>query len=388
MRYYVYTSNYDKIRNIPNKRKKDWGPVFEVKKLIYLPIEKLVDGMELARNIQGPNPMLPFAVAGCKLNERIIARMQSVGVQGAYINTQLAEGIEPEDFVEPELKAKMLTSIRKAFDESLKKMTFQSSRQIYQEITSVAETVVMNILSKDKYLFQMIDIRDYDGYTYSHSLYVGILSVLLGRYIGLPLNRLNDLALCGLLHDIGKTDIPIEITNKNGPLTDDEFEVMKQHPNISYEKLGQNTIISQAVLQGIRTHHEKFNGTGYPLGLAGEDIPLYGRILAIADVYDALNSTRPYRKAWAPRKIFDYLSGCADTHFDPELLTAFLQCVAAYPVGTVVHLSDGSTAIVRGNTPGFALRPIIRIIAPPTKAGTDLDLSSEALNVTILDTEE
>ncbi len=353
--------------------------------MIYLPIEKLTEGMELARNIPGLNPMLPFAVAGYKLNARTICRMKKIGIQGAYICTELTEGIEPEDFVEPELKAKLLTSIRSTFDKNLKKITFQSSRQVYQDMAAIAQSVVMNVLSKDKYLFQMIDIRDYDSYTYSHSLYVGILSVLLGRYIGLSISQLNDLALCGLLHDIGKTDIPIEITNKTGPLNEDEFEIMKQHPCLSYKKLGEKNHISQVVLQGIQTHHEKFDGSGYPFGLKGINIPLFGRILAIADVYDALNSTRPYRKAWSPRQIFDYLMSCSNTHFDPELLTAFLHCVTAYPIGSIVHLSDGSTAVVKDNTPGFSLRPIIRFISPASKAGRDINLSCEALNITIVD---
>ncbi len=220
--------------------------------MIYLPIEKLTAGMELARNIPGLNPMLPFAVTGYVLNERTINRMMSIGIQGAYIQTEMTEGIEPVDIVEPELKAKMLISIQETFEESLKKVTFQTSRQIYENIADVAKTVVMNVLNMDKYLFQMIDIRDYDSYTYSHSLYVGILSVLIGRYIGLPISKLNDLALCGLLHDIGKTDIPIEITNKPGPLTNEEYEVMKQHPSLSYDKLFDCNSISQAVLQEFR----------------------------------------------------------------------------------------------------------------------------------------
>ncbi|MEY8356675.1 HD-GYP domain-containing protein [Lachnospiraceae bacterium 54-53] len=355
--------------------------------MIYLPIEKLSEGMELARNIPGFNPMLPFAVTGYKLSERSINRMKTIGIQGAYIRTELTEGIEPEDFVEPELKARMLTSIRNTYDQGLKKITLQSKRKIYEDMASVAEAVVMNVLSKDKYLFQMIDIRDYDGYTYSHSLYVGIFSVLLGRCLGLPTSQLNDLALCGLLHDIGKTDIPIEITNKPGPLTDDEFEIMKQHPVLSYKKLSEQTSLSQVILQGIQTHHEKYDGSGYPFGLAGENIPLYGRVLAIADVYDALSATRPYRKAWSPRRIFDFLTSCSNTHFDPDLLTSFLRCVCAYPIGTVIHLSDGSTAVVKDNTPGFALRPIIRFISPASKAGIDMDLSSEALNLTIIETD-
>lgn len=353
--------------------------------MIYYPVEKLIAGMELARNIPGQIPTLPFVVAGCKLTERMIHHMERVGIQGAYITTEFSMDVEPEDFVEPELKAKMLTNIRGAFQESLKKMTFQSSRQIYKNMTEVAEGIVMNLLSKDQYLFQMIDIRDYNNYTYSHSLYVGILSVILGRHMGLPIKTLENLAICGLFHDIGKLQIPLEILDKPGSLTDEEFEFMKQHPRLGYDNLSKNTIIPSMTLQGILTHHERFNGSGYPQGLSGEDIPLFGRIIAIADVYDALTSTRTYRKAWSPKKIFDYMTSCADTHFDPELLTAFLKCTAAYPVGTMVQLSDGSTAVVKGNTPGFPLRPVIRFLTPPSKAGLEVDLSFEALNIIIVD---
>jgi HD-GYP domain-containing protein (c-di-GMP phosphodiesterase class II) len=355
-----------------------------VKRLIYLPIEKLNEGMELARNIPGNSPELPFAVTGYKLNKCMISRMKKIGIQGAYIHTALSEGIEPEDVVEPELKAKMLTSIRETFDQNLEKITFHNNKNSYDQITSVAKSVVMNLLNKDKYLFQLIDIRDYDSYTYSHSLYVGILSVLLGRYIGLSTSQLNDLALCGLLHDIGKTDIPLSITNKEGPLTNEEYEIMKKHPILSYNILKDHPLISKGILDGIRAHHEKYDGSGYPSGLKGEDIPLYGRILAVADVYDALSSTRPYRKAWPPRKIFDYLMSCSNSHFDPQLLTAFFKCVSAYPIGTIVYLSDGSRAVVKNNKPGFALRPVVRYLSPASKAGQDVDLSCDSLNVTII----
>lgn len=355
--------------------------------MIYLPVEKLTEGMVLARDILGANPMIPFAVTGCKLNCCTIARMRDVGIQGAYIQAKLTEGIEPKDFVEPELKAKLLTDVRNTLRQGLKNFTFPADSKVFMDIAVVAESVVINVLNKDQYLFQMIDIRDYDSYTYSHSLYVGLLSVLLGRYMGLSAPQLNDLALCGLLHDIGKTELPIEITNKPGPLTKEEYNIMKQHPVLSYRKLKASGQFSELILEGIRAHHEKFDGSGYPLGLAGKDIPMYGRILAIADVYDALNSTRPYRKAWTPRRVFDYLMSCSNTHFDPELLGFFLQCISAYPVGTPVRLSDGSTAVVRDNTPGFSLRPIIRFLTPASKSGTEIDLSVECLNLTILDNE-
>lgn len=343
--------------------------------------------MELARNIPGSISAFPLAVAGYKMNDRVISRLKSLGIQGVYIRTELTEGIEPRDIVDPELKVKILSDIRRAYDHGFSSPIHQVRNNAYEEMNTAAKAVVMNILENDQYLFQMIDIRDYDNYTYSHSLYVGILSVLLGRYLQFDIPKLQELALCGLLHDIGKTDIPIEITNKNGPLTDEEFEIMKQHPALSYKKAAEQGNIPQTVLQGIQTHHEKYDGSGYLSGLHGKDIPLYGRILAITDNYDALNSNRPYRKAWPARKVFDFLTSCSNSHFDPDLLTAFFHCVCAYPVGTVVHLSDGSTAVVKDNTPGFSLRPIIRFITPASKAGKEVDLSHTSLNVTIIDDE-
>lgn len=353
--------------------------------LIYLPISKLEEGMVLARNIPSANLNLPFAVTGYKLNTESLQKMRERGIQGAYIENPMTDGIEPQNFVEPELKNQMLNVIKKSFDQSLRHSAFNPASEDFHEIASLSESIVMNILTKDKLLFQMIDIRDYDNYTYSHSLYVGFLSVLLGTQLGLNDSCLRELALSGLLHDIGKTEIPLEITNKQGPLTYEEFEIMKKHPVLSAEKLRNNSMFSGAVVAGVRSHHEKYNGTGYPDKLSKNEIPLYGRILAIADVYDALSSSRPYRKAWPPPRIFDYLTGCMDTQFDPDILVAFLNCVAAYPVGSLVQLSDGSTAVVKDNNPGFSLRPVIRILEPAERAGRDIDLSCECLNITILE---
>lgn len=356
--------------------------------LIYLPLSKLKEGMVLARNIPSSNLLVPFAVAGYTLRAKDLEKIKLRGIQGAYIENSITDGINPESFVEPELKGQMLGIIKKTFDQNLSKTTFCCTSAEYREITSLAESVVMSVLEKDKLLFQMIDIRDYDNYTYSHSLYVGILSVLLGAKLGLSHSSLTELALCGLLHDIGKTDVPLEITNKPGPLTDEEFIIMKQHPVFSAQRLSTNLMFSTAVIQGVRSHHEKFDGTGYPSGLSAYDIPLYGRILSIADVYDALSSSRPYRKAWPASQIFDYLTGCTNTHFDPDILTAFMQCIAAYPIGTLVYLSNGSKAVVKDNTPGFALRPTIRLISPSDQAGKEINLSCEYFNITIIAQEE
>lgn len=345
--------------------------------MIYLPIEKLEEGMVLARSIPSGQTFTSFVAAGITLNERLISRIRRIGVQGAYVEWANTDDIEPSDFVDPELKVKLLGNIKEMLDGNKNKNGFRAAKTIAVGITPVVDSVVLNVLNQDKVMFQMIDIRDYDNYTYYHSLYVGTLSALVGRYLGYSEDILRKLSQCGLLHDIGKADVPIQITNKPGKLTAEEFEEMKKHPVQSAERLKREHFFSEKIIQGVRYHHECFDGSGYPDGLAGYDIPLYARILTISDVYDALSAARPYRKAWPPRKIMDYMTSRAGAAFDPELLAAFMQCVAAYPVGVVVTLSDGSTAVVKDNTPGFALRPIVQFLTPDSRAGQTVDLSCE-----------
>ncbi|MEG1777958.1 MAG: HD-GYP domain-containing protein, partial [Angelakisella sp.] len=197
--------------------------------------------------------------------------------------------------------------------------------------------------------------------------------------------RLNELAVCGLMHDIGKVDVPVDIINKPAKLTDDEFAIIKQHPTNGVRRLRGKRICSPSVLLGIASHHEKYDGTGYPDGLVGERIPLYGRVLALADVFDALTSKRSYRDSWSPEQAIEYMMGLANTHFDFNLLNSFLSVIAAYPVGTILRLSNGYTCVVTHNTPGMTLRPSVKVLEPPMLAGKDIDLSSDLdfLSVTV-----
>ncbi len=169
-------------------------------------------------------------------------------------------------------------------------------------------------------------------------------------------------------------------------MTPEEYDIVKKHPLTAVEQLKKKGYVSQSVLSGIESHHEKYDGTGYPYGLKGDQIPLYGKILAIADVYDALTSTRSYRRACFPNEAIEYVMGCADVHFDYEILKAFLKNIAAYPVGTFVSLSDGNIAVVVKNLQQNALRPIIRIIYPDGTTSKNINLSYDLnyANITIV----
>ncbi len=163
-----------------------------------------------------------------------------------------------------------------------------------------------------------------DSYTNGHSLRVTLYSMILARELGLDDIYLEDIEIAGLLHDIGKIAMPKSVLCKNGKLTDEEFLIMKAHPSKG-EKIVLNIKKLQMIAEWVKSHHEKYDGTGYPDGLKGNNIPLAGRIIALADTYDAMTSTRPYRTALPHETAISEIKRCAGTQFDPELAMLFVQ---------------------------------------------------------------
>ena len=163
-----------------------------------------------------------------------------------------------------------------------------------------------------------------DAYTNGHSLRVTLYSMILANELNLDDDYMEDIEIAGLLHDIGKIAMPKSILCKNGKLTDEEFLVMKSHP-IRGEKIVINIKKLQMISGWVKTHHEKWNGTGYPDALKGEEIPLPGRIIALADTYDAMTSTRPYRTALPHEVAINEIKRCAGTQFDPKLAELFVK---------------------------------------------------------------
>ncbi|MFZ2538588.1 MAG: HD-GYP domain-containing protein [Oscillospiraceae bacterium] len=354
--------------------------------MIYVPIKHLKPGMLVAKDVTHGTSFFSLIVNGQSLTVDSIAKLKKYNISGIYIQSKLLDGIKVEEFIDSEFKQKTVIELKKIYDEfTAQKSIGVSTLNAFSELS---ESLIMHAISKDECLINIIDIKDYDTYTYTHSMYVGILSALIGIRSGYPHSMLTELTMCGLLHDIGKLDIPLEIINKDSALTTEEFELMKTHPANAVARLTSCRQISAAVLAGIENHHERYDGTGYPKGLVGNKISLYGRILALADVYDALTSCRSYRKAWSSNETIEYMMGCADTHFDYKILQTFLRTVAVYSVGTIVKLSNGYIGVVVCNSPQNCLRPKVRLFEPEALTGMEIDLSIDKfyLNVTITGT--
>ncbi|MBQ6441098.1 MAG: HD-GYP domain-containing protein [Lachnospiraceae bacterium] len=222
----------------------------------------------------------------------------------------------------------------------------------------------------------MIDLQElftYDQDTFQHSINVSVLATTCGVGLGLGNDDLENLALAGVLHDLGKRAIPKEILNKEGALTDEERHAMMQHPQCGYDMLYDNTNISAFVRSAILSHHENWDGSGYSKHLAGNDIPQFGMIIHVANVYDALIRKRTYKDKFLQKEAVEYLMANCGTMFDIDIVNTFLNYLVVYPVGSTVTLSTGQTARCRRPClpPLHGPEDLRRREAPPHQEGID-----------------
>jgi len=337
--------------------------------MTFLPIDKLQVGMMLDRDVYlygSKASEVLMLKAGRVLTESYINQLYELEIPGVYIHSSEKKEIiiKAPAPVNQELKQEAVTSIEQVFG-----MFYQSSNNIsinnISKTMSVSKKLVNALKNNVEAKLSIENLKLYDDYTYNHSLGVSMLSIAIGLSLGLKTNDLYELGLCALLHDVGKVAVPIDIIAKPAKLTYDEFEIVKQHPAKGAEFFLKHNLTSPKICAGILTHHEKYDGSGYPNGLRGEEIPLFGRIISIADVYDALTSVRPYRQPSSPSEAIEYIMGFSGKAFDIMIVKAFLRKVAPYPIGACVKLSNEQIAIIVKQNESQPLRPFIRLINQP-----------------------
>jgi len=231
-----------------------------------------------------------------------------------------------------------------------------------ERMEPVVEQVTDSILRNQGTLVSLCRIKEGDTYTFQHSVSVCALLVTFCRYMGMSRDQIQLAGMGGMLHDIGKMRVPDHVLNKPGKLTDDEFVTMKSHVTLGLEVLQQTPGISPMVFEVTGQHHEKFKGAGYPLGLAGDEIGLVGKMAAVVDVYDAITSNRVYHRGMEPGHALSKLFEWGENHFDPELVQHFIQALGIYPVGALVRLESERLAIVVEQSEGGLLYPVVRVI--------------------------
>ncbi|PPK77005.1 putative nucleotidyltransferase with HDIG domain [Methylobacter tundripaludum] len=350
----------------------------------------------------------PFLVGALKIkNDKTIEKIAGLGVREVYIDT--LKGLDvidapTETEVNAEIEHKMLAMVQQVkpitttstLSEELKR-----SREVYGEankiisnimhdvrigkqieverIDPVVEKMANSILRNKDALLSLCRIKNKDDYTFLHSVSVGALLISFAHALDFKRDVIKQLGVGGMLHDIGKTKVPNEILNKPGALTEEEFVIMKSHVVHGCSILRKSPGIAQVSFDVASQHHERFDGSGYPLGLKNSEMSVYGQMAAIVDVYDAITADRCYHKGMEPtvaiRKMFEW----SKFHFNPKLLRTFIRIVGIYPVGTLVMLESGKIGVVIEQSETDMTRPLVRIIFDAKKnyfiAPKDIDLA-------------
>jgi putative nucleotidyltransferase with HDIG domain len=296
------------------------------------------------------------------LNELAIQRLAAWGFHTLYIKEPTAD--ESDNIISLVAEQRAFSKKHSEIAQALKD-AFEKTRYFKEvplaKMKELADQSVDSLINSTGVMSHLKLIRTADDYTFRHSLNVGIIAGVLGKWLGYKGAKLKDIVLSGLLHDIGKTQIPLEILNKPGRLTAEEMDIMQEHATLGYELVKHTRQLSEEIMLGVWQHHERLDGHGYPFNLTGREISDHARIIAVADVYDAMTSNRVYQKASTPFRVIEEVFGEMFNKLDPHITLTFLQNLKDSLIGYIVRLSDGSEARVIYLDKNRLVQPIVKI---------------------------
>ena len=352
----------------------------------FVALENCEEGMTVGKNIYGQNAMLLLRY-GTTIKDIHLATLKRLGYPGVYIDDDMSQGIDIELTVKDETRNRASQVVQELFTSRFSGTLGHET--VVKEIEDVLRDIVSQINSSPDAVANLGALKVFDNYTYQHCVDVGVLSIILGRELGLTKSILVELGKCAFFHDIGKMMISKTVLNKPAPLTPEEFDEIKTHPTLGHDVLISSLKQSKQVAHGALYHHERYEGGGYPSGISGEDIPLFARIIAVADAYDAITTKRVYKNALIANEAYEFVMANSGTHFCPRVVEVFVRKIPPFTVGTGVVLSDHRLAVVVQNKPNFMMRPVVKLIKQDsTDPDIYIDLAEDvdARSVTIVGT--
>lgn len=348
--------------------------------------KSVMPGQILAQSIYNDAGAVLLA-KGVTLTERMLIRLSEQGVTYIYTEDEFSDEIERTPVISDRLREKATKTIIDTFEDIRNEGGSRHSFVLENrnnDLQYIVEEIMGEIKLNNRSLSLLSDIFITDDHIFQHSLHVAIYAITMAVQLGYPAKEITEIGVAALLHDLGKIFIDPAILNKPGRLSDAEMDTVKQHTTIGFELLRKQPGIPGPVALCALQHHERLDGSGYPIGIKNNEIHPYAKIIGIADVFDAVTSNRVYRDALLPHEGLEIIYAGAMTQFDKELVEAFKKSISVYPEGLTVELSDYRKGIVVRQNEQLCERPILKILSVDGEdvEAYELDLG-KVLDVTV-----